>query len=39
MTNPDNQTRILVAVILLIVVLAYANAGAGIWEQARRPFP
>jgi hypothetical protein len=39
MTNPDTQTRLLVAAILLIVVLAYANAGAGIWDYAREPFP
>jgi hypothetical protein len=35
----DAATRILVATIALIVILAFAIGGHGIWDFAQRPLP
>jgi len=35
----DSETRVLVATIALIVIIAWAIGGQGIWAAAERPFP
>lgn len=37
--RPDTATRLAIAACALIVILAYAIAGHGIWDYAGRPFP
>lgn len=39
MNRPDTETRILVATIALIVVLAWVNGGIGIWDHAKGVLP